>query len=492
MKLQFKAGALESSMTNTAIFLDDKADLKKRPELKEFTKLIAPLLKEDQFKGSYLAELPLKTDKGWLFLIGLGAAAKVTPAKIIEAAAVASKMALARNCREFDLVLPPASGLPQDEVLELCVQGALLHLYRQTEFKSKPGPKPSLKAIRFRAALETIKNGPAKVEKAKCLAEAANLARRLGDLPPNALYPESFAKEALAIAKTLKLKASVLDEKGLAKEKMGLILAVGQGSVNKPRLVTLQYKGAPAAKKPIVLVGKGITFDSGGLSLKPAAGMETMKTDMGGAAAVLATIKAAAEMKLPLNITAVIPMADNMPDGGAVHVGDVIATRSGLTVEITNTDAEGRLILAEALTWAAEMKPAMIIDVATLTGAAAVALGDLCAGLFTNDGSLRHGLMDASSAIGENLWPLPLIDDYDDTLKSQTADIMNCPSGPYGRAIVAALFLKRFIPEGVAWAHLDIAGPGRTNKARPSAPVGASGFAVRSLLRFLTDLAGRK
>lgn len=491
MKLQFKAGSLDSQPENSAIFLYEEADLKKRPELKIFTGAIAPIVKDKAFKGSHLAELPLKTEKGWLFLIGLGAAGAMSPAKMLEAAATASKMAVARNCKNFDLIVPPSEKLSQGAVLELCAQGALLNLYRQTEFKSQPGPRPSLKSIRFRAAAD-IKNSAATLSQAQTAAEAVMLARRLGDAPPNAMYPERFAQEALGIARALKLKAAVFDEKALAREKMGLILAVGQGSPNAPRLVTLSYKGAAAGQKPIVLVGKGITFDSGGLSLKPAAGMETMKTDMAGAATVLAVIRAAAEMKLPLNITAVMPLADNLPDGNAMRVGDVVRTRSGLTVEVTNTDAEGRLILAEALTWASEMKPSFIIDVATLTGAAKMALGDTCAAIFANDDELSRRLMEASASMGEGLWPLPLLDEYEDALKSQTADLMNCPSGAYGRAIVAALFLRRFVDKGLPWAHLDIAGPARTDKARPSSPVGTSGFAVRALLRFLQNQAARK
>lgn len=488
MKLQYKAGPLESPVGNSAIFLYEEADLKKRPELKTL-KQVEPLLKAGEYKGGYLASLPLKTETGWLFLIGLGQAEKINPAKLLEAGACAAQMALARNCRELELILPPAESVPQDEVLELCVQGALMHLYRQTEFKSEPAPKISLKNLSFHSPLENLEDGQAIVMDAEIQAGAVNLARYLGDAPPNVMFPETFVREALAIAKDLKLKATVLDEKGLAKEKLNLILAVGKGSNHAPRLLTLEYKGAAASQKPIVLVGKGVTFDSGGLSLKPAAGMDGMKTDMAGAATVLAAIKAAAELALPLNIRAVMPLADNMPDGQATRVGDVVVTRSGLTVEITNTDAEGRLILAEALTWAAEMKPAAIIDVATLTGAAKMALGDLCAALFSSDEELGYQLISASAAVGEHLWPLPMLEEYEESLKSQTADIINCPSGPSGRAIVAALFLQRFVPRNIPWAHLDIAGPARNDKARPSTPQGASGFALRSLLRFLENAA---
>jgi leucyl aminopeptidase len=241
----------------------------------------------------------------------------------------------------------------------------------------------------------------------------------------------------------------------------------------------------------VVLVGKGLTYDSGGLSLKPPASLAAMHTDMAGAAAVLAVILAAADLELPLNLAAVLPLAENMPDGGAYRVGDVHLSRSGRSVEITNTDAEGRLVLAEALTWAGEMNPAAVIDVATLTGACAIALGGNCAGLFTGDDRLRADLLAAAAAAGENLWPLPLLDEYEELLDSPVADRVNAPVAAQGGAVNAALFLRKFAPPGCPWAHLDIAGPARTAKARPGFPVGASGFAVRTLLRHLALLSRR-
>lgn len=491
MQMQFKTGKVEKTAADAAIFLfEGKNDLNDRPDLEAVREVIVPLLKDGQFKPSLLAELPVKVEKGWLLLIGLGAADQVDPARIIEASALAVKMALARNLRKLEMALPPVPALKPESVLELAAVGAGLGLYKQTEFKSDPGPKASLEKIRFLG--EALKDGPAIVERARIMAEAVDLCRRLGDQPGNVLYPDSFAREAAALAKPLKLKVDILDEKALAKEKMNFILAVGSGSARPPRLVTIKYQGAGAKQKPVVLVGKGITFDSGGMSLKPAGSLEAMKTDMAGAAAVLAVVVAAAILKLPVNVTAVMPLAENMPDGGGVRVGDVIAGRSGKTVEITNTDAEGRLILADALTLAGEMKPAAIIDVATLTGACAVALGDNCAGLFTDDLALREGLLASAGCMGENIWPLPLLKEYECNLKSETADLINAPTVPRGGAINAALFLRKFVPAEIPWAHLDIAGPGRTAKGRPGFPAGASGFAVRTLLRFLAFSAGRK
>lgn len=488
MKLQFKSGHSDKKAPNTAVFLFENEDqaLKNRPDLTLFKDSLSPLLEQKQFKGGSLSELPLRQHGGWLLLAGLGREAKFGPARMLEAAAQAVRMALNLNLSELEIVLPPSEILSPEALLEAAAIGAQLALYKQTECKSEPSPKGSLGALRFR--IEGLKNGAEVLEKSRIEAEAVMLARRLGDLPANRLYPDSFAKEAAKLAKSLKLKVQVLDEKALAKEKMNLLLAVGIGGAKAPRLVTISYQGGGASQPPLALVGKGVTFDSGGMSLKPAGSMDGMKTDMAGAATVLAVILAAAEMKLPLNLTAVMPLAENMPDGAGFRVGDVIAGRSGKTVEVTNTDAEGRLILADALNWAGDFKPAAIIDVATLTGACVVALGERCAGLFTDDEALRDGLLTAAKAAGENIWPLPLLDDYEEMLKSETGDMVNAPGVPKGGAINAALFLRRFVPAGSRWAHLDIAGPGRTGKPRPGATVGASGFAVRTLLHYLAEL----
>ena len=498
MKLEYKAGALTEPGPMTAVLLEkDQADLSARPELAAFSGLIQPLI--PRFKDGALKELPLKTEGGWLLLVSLGRAGP-PQARLVEAAAAAVKMALNLGGRRLDLILPEAEGpkSPPEEraaaALELAALGGLLALYRPDGLKkSPPRLRPALTRLRLWG--RDIKKPSALLRWAKVTAEAVCLARALGDEPGNLLYPESFARRAADLARTRGpetrkgLKVRVLDEKGLAREKLNLLLAVGGGSRRPPRLVTLTYQGAPArAAPPIVLVGKGLTYDSGGLSLKPAASLAAMHTDMAGAAAVLAVILAAADMKLPLNLAAILPLAENMPGGGAYRVGDVHLSRSGRSVEITNTDAEGRLVLAEALTLAGEMRPAAVIDVATLTGASAVALGSNCAGLFTDDDQLRAGLLAAAGAAGENLWPLPLLDEYEELLESQVADLVNAPAAAQGGAINAALFLRKFAPANCPWAHLDIAGPARTAKARPGFPVGASGFAMRTLLRYL---AGR-
>ena len=490
MRIQFKAGTLEKSGGSAAVFMfeDDQPALKNRPELGAYKDTIERLLKNKEFKASPLAELSVKTHGGWLFLVGLGKTADLGPARMLEAGATAAKMAEARNMKELDLILPSLRHLLPEEALEQAAVGCLLSTYRQGEYKSEAPPAPALKTVRFWS--HQVKKGAEVLKTAEIAAQAVMRARRLGDMPPNRLYPQSFADEARGLIKALNIKARLLDEKALAKEKMNLILAVGAGSPRGPRLLELKYQGAKkASARPVILVGKGITFDSGGMSLKPSGSLEGMKTDMAGAATVLAVTLAAAELKLPINLTTIIPLAENMPDGGGFRVGDVFTARSGLTVEVTNTDAEGRLILADALALAAEMTPAEVIDVATLTGACVVALGDRCAGLFSDHDRLRNDLLAAGRSAGENFWPLPLLTDYEELLKSETADMVSANTVPKGGAINAALFLKRFAPKDAPWAHLDIAGPGRAGKARPGTPVGASGFAVRTLIR---HLAGKK
>lgn len=485
MRLQFKVGKPTWPEADTATFIfEDQVDLKKQSELGPLADLIAPLLNSGQFKASYLAELPLKTEFGWLLLVGLGKINRLNPAKIIEAAATVVKMALARKIRSLDLLqsLPEIKAWPN--AIELAGLGGQISLYRQTEHKSKSEPESNLERLRFWG---NSTSGTARLKRAEIIAEAVCLTRRLGDQPSNDLYPETFAQKAAYLAKNLGLKVQILHKKDLAREKLNLILAVGAGSIHPPRLVTIQYNGAMAKRPPLALVGKGVTFDSGGISLKPAINLDGMKTDMAGAATILAVILAAAQLNLPLNLRAILPLAENLPSGSASRVGDVYTSRSGQTVEITNTDAEGRLILAEALTWAGEMTPEAIIDVATLTGACAVALGDNCAGLFSNDKKLQTSLLNAAESTGENLWPLPLLEEYEENLKSNTADLVNAPRATNGGAINAALFLQKFIPPLCAWAHLDIAGPGRADKARPSTPVGTSGFAVRTLLYYLLN-----
>jgi leucyl aminopeptidase len=315
------------------------------------------------------------------------------------------------------------------------------------------------------------------------------LARDLVNTPPNTLTPKAFADRAVAEGRALGLDVTVLDEKALRKGGYGGILGVGQGSAHPPRLVRLAYRH-PKATRHLAAVGKGITFDSGGISIKPASGMEAMKSDMGGAAAVLGTMVAVARLAPVANVTGWLPLAENMPGGGAQRPSDVLVTYGGRTVEVLNTDAEGRLVLADALVAAAEDDPDVLVDVATLTGAARVALGARTAGIMSNDDDLLHKVHDAAKRAGEAAWPMPLPDELRRGLDSQVADIANVDNARLGGMLGGGIFLREFVEPGRRWAHLDIAGPGYNEGAAYGyTPKGGTGYAVRTLLQLVEDLA---
>lgn len=290
----------------------------------------------------------------------------------------------------------------------------------------------------------------------QAIAEGMALAKDLGNFPANYCTPTYLAETATELGKQYKLKVEVLEREDLEKLGMGALLSVARGSHQPPKFIVLHYKGAKAKEQPIVLVGKGITFDTGGISLKPGADMDEMKFDMCGAASVLGTFKAIAQMKLPLNVVGVIPATENMPGGGATKPGDVVTSMSGQTIEVLNTDAEGRLILCDALTYAERFKPACVIDIATLTGACVIALGKIPSGLMANDDALARELLDCGTMSGDRAWQLPLWEEYQELLKSNFADMGNI-GGRYGGSITAACFLARFT-KAYKWAHLDIAG----------------------------------
>ncbi|MFJ6687977.1 leucyl aminopeptidase [Streptomyces sp. NPDC091294] len=322
----------------------------------------------------------------------------------------------------------------------------------------------------------------AAVERAAAVAEELNRARDLVNTPPNDLNPEAFAAVAQAAAKEHGIKVQVLDEKALVKGGYGGILGVGAGSASGPRLVKLSYT-SPKAKKSLAFVGKGITYDSGGISLKPAGHNETMKCDMAGAAAVFAAVVAAARLGLEVNVTGWLALAENMPSGSATRPGDVLRMYSGKTVEVLNTDAEGRLVLADALWAASQEKPDAIIDVATLTGAMMLALGSRTYGIMANDDAFRSAVHEAAEESGEPAWPMPLPEHLRKGMDSPTADIANMGER-MGGGLVAGLFLREFVGEGITWAHLDIAGPA-FNEGGPFGytPKGGTGTAVRTLVR---------
>ncbi|WP_030206347.1 leucyl aminopeptidase [Streptomyces sp. NRRL S-87] len=367
------------------------------------------------------------------------------------------------------------------------VEGALLGAYAFTAYQGgekkdgKNGKQP-LAEIALLGAKPRDKEHKAAAERAKIVAAEVNIARDLVNTPPNDLNPEAFAAVAQATAKELGIKVQVLDDKALLKGGYGGIMGVGRGSEAPPRLVKLAYTH-PKAEKHLAFVGKGITYDSGGISLKPAGHNETMKCDMAGAAAVFSAVVAAARLGLEVNVTGWLALAENMPSGSATRPGDVLRMYSGKTVEVLNTDAEGRLVLADALTKASEENPDAIVDVATLTGAMVFALGNRTFGVMANDDAFRTSLHEIAEEVGEASWPMPLPADMRKGMDSSTADIANMGER-MGGGLVAGLFLKEFVGEGITWAHLDIAGPAFHEGAPYGyTPKGGTGSAVRTLVR---------
>ncbi|MFE4634070.1 leucyl aminopeptidase [Streptomyces sp. NPDC056773] len=386
-----------------------------------------------------------------------------------------------------------AFALPLDDAsaVTAVAEGALLGAYAFTAYQGgekkasngkNGGPKQPLAEIALLGAKPRDKEHKAAAERATIVATEINIARDLVNTPPNDLTPEAFAAVAGAAAKENGIKVQVLDEKALVKGGYGGIMGVGKGSENPPRLVKLSYTHAKA-EKTLAFVGKGITYDSGGISLKPAGHNETMKCDMAGAAAVFASVVAAAKLGLQVNVTGWLALAENMPSGSATKPGDVLRMYSGKTVEVLNTDAEGRLVLGDALTKASEENPDAIVDVATLTGAMVMALGDRTFGIMSNDDAFRTSIHEIAEEVGEASWPMPLPEDLRKSMDSPTADIANM-GVRMGGGLVAGLFLQEFVGEGITWAHLDIAGPA-FHEGAPFGytPKGGTGSAVRTLVR---------
>jgi leucyl aminopeptidase len=351
-------------------------------------------------------------------------------------------------------------------------------VFRTDELKSKREPDgagANTVGLLVKASNPGVERG---LRYGGAIANGMELTKRLGNLPPNICTPSFLADEARKMAKKWNLDIEVLETKQLEALKMGSFLSVAKGSSQPPRLIVLKYRGA-AKSAPIVLVGKGITFDTGGISIKPADGMERMKDDMAGGATVIAALRAIALEQLPLRVIAVVPATENMPGGSAIKPGDVLHSAAGLTVEVNNTDAEGRLIVGDGLWYAKELGATHLIDVATLTGACVVALGKVTTGLFGTDGwvEIVHA---AAERAGEKVWPMPLFEEYRESLKSEIADMLNSPGRAAG-AITAAMFLKEFADK-TPWAHLDIAGTAWAEDARAWSPKGATGVMIRTLV----------
>ncbi len=453
--------------------------------------LVTELLKAGDFKGKLHATALLYPGKALrarrLILVGLGKRNEVTLDRIRGAFAAAAREA--RRLDAKDLAVSADIGLPEEKperIAAAAVEGVLLGMYRYLPYKTVD--RAEFRELGSFTIVEADGARGKAIRKAAAEAEAVSRAvcfvRDLVSAPGNEMTPDRMAKEAKKMAAGRKLAVNVFGEPELRKLGMNALLGVARGSAQPPRLIAVEHRGGKRGAAPVVLVGKGITFDSGGISLKPAENMGEMKDDMAGGAAVLGVMQAAADIGLPLNVVGLVPAVENLPDGKAYRPGDVLTTHSGQTVEIMSTDAEGRLILADALSYARKRyRPSAIIDMATLTGACVVALGDLGTGLFGTDADLNARIRAAAAETGDLVWEMPLWEEYVELIKSDIADWKNT-GGRSGGAITAALFLKQFAGEG-PWAHLDIAGASWLKKDRPWTPKGASGVGVRLMVEVL-------
>jgi leucyl aminopeptidase len=446
---------------------------------------LAGFMAEADFEGKPGHTLAVPTRgrlrAGAAMLVGVGTFEEITADGIRRAAAaVARRATKAPSVATTLLDLADAAGIERADAAQALAEGFALGSYQFLKYKADGDATRLSQVIVIGRASARVE---AALDRGATVAEAVTWARDMVNEPSGAKSPAAFADAARKLLRGKGVTVKVMTEAELKAAGLGGVIGVGQGSDNPPRLVKATY--SPQGKKgSVAFVGKGVVFDSGGLSLKTSSGMETMKTDMSGAAAVLAAMSVLKELGVKTKVTAYVPMVENMPSGAAIRPGDVLRIRNGKTVEVLNTDAEGRLILADALALAAEDKPDAVVDVATLTGACMVALGDKIAGLMGNRDTWNDQVQAAADAVGEPMWPLPLPKEYRKLLDSEVADLRNIGTGSYGGALTAGLFLAEFV-DGVPWVHLDIAGPARAGGDDGYLVKGGTGFAVRTLVQLV-------
>lgn len=436
----------------------------------------------EKFKGETGSHIVIPVaGKAVQYVVIAGAGSDENTDALREAAFAVARALAERGVASYSVMMPKPA---EPDRSRAAAEGIVLSGYRFNKYVAKDEKDrftPAAQAIVIDGDEPALREGAV-------FASAQLYARSIANEPGNVINPVTLAEKASALAEELGLSCEIWDEERISKEKMGAYAAVARGSKNPPRFIKLEYTPKCEAKKHAVLVGKGLTFDSGGLDIKPAEFMLTMKGDKSGACAVLGAIKAAAEMELPVKVTAIVAAAENMPGGGAYRPDDILTARNGKTIEINNTDAEGRLTLADALAYASELKPDYIVDIATLTGACAVALGSTTAGLFTNDDALGDMILEASKRSGERFWKLPMDDpNLRRSVKSPFADLVNC-GARYGGAITAAMFLEAFVEKGTAWAHLDIAAADFAKTPFSYYVSGATAFGTRTLAEFLRKI----
>lgn len=499
VKIGFAKGELAAVVADVLVYSASEEELKKgkfvSPALVALDKALGGVLAQTfadaEFTGKANSEISLHTHgkiaASRLVVLGVGTSAKFDRDTVRQAASRAVKAAERLKAERAAFVFPFEAN---DAFVEAAAEGAVLGAYKFDKYLSKAKPRRNTKLDLV------LDKAPSKGQKAAIafgasLGESVNLARDLVNEPPNAMTPTVLAEAAKAVAAEGGLQIEVLEKKDLKKLKMGMFLGVTQGTEEPPKLVHIWWEPKTKTKaKGVSIVGKGLTFDSGGLSLKPPGGMETMKCDMGGAAAVIGAMKAIAKLEPPFPVHGYIGACENMPSGTAQRPGDIVRARNGKTVEVLNTDAEGRLVLGDVLTWAAEREPEAMVDLATLTGAIMVALGPWATGLFASDDELAAAISDAAGNAGEEMWRLPLPENLKELLKSPVADLKNI-GGRFGGSITAGLFLQEFT-NGVPWAHLDIAASAYGEKENKYDPKGGTGAGVRTLVEWVRRRAAKK
>jgi leucyl aminopeptidase len=483
MKIKLSQSPLATTTADAVvlgIFSGEKlADAKTPKSVAEADKatsgLISKLLSREDISGKRFELTPLLSLPGLtapqLLIVGLGEREKFNAGVAFRAAAVAAKQLAAKKRATVAFFL----GDTKADESEAAIAGAIVGCQGQDLYRSEKKRQPFDEILWSGSDEKTLAAGVA-------LGESMNLTRRLVNEPADNIYPETFAAEAREVAKAHGLACEIWDQARLEQERCGSLLAVARGSSRSPRLIILRYTGAKTDAPILALIGKGVTFDSGGLSLKPTDGMLTMKCDMAGAATVLGAMQAIARLKLPINVVGLMGLVENMTGPAAFKLGDVLTARSGRTIEVHNTDAEGRLVLADVLNVALDQKPAKMIDLATLTGACVVALGTETVGAMTNNQLWCDAILEAARRVGEPMWQLPMTPEiFDEQIKSEVADIKNVGDGRWGGAITAAKFLEQFVGN-VPWTHLDIAGPAFLDKPKPWLDGGATACMLRTLV----------
>ncbi len=494
MKILIKRGDITNQKSEAVVvpYFEDGKKLHGKVALldKKSRRLIRDLISEGDFEGRHLqvsvAYTRGATSARRIVLVGVGKKKDFTLERLRGAFATAARYIRSLGIKEFSTSTDFISlDKRPDEIAKAAVEGVCLGLYQYTSFKTID--KEKIKGVReFVIAAEDVKAFNTvrdAAKEAEIISRAVCFVRDMVSAPGNEMTPTDMVREARKIARRKNVRLKVLNEAQMKEMGMNAFLGVAQGSEEPAKFIILEYRGGNESERPVALVGKGLTFDSGGISIKPSENMDEMKSDMAGGAAVMGAIMAAADLNLQVNAVGLIPATENLPGGRAYKPGDILKSLSGQTIEVLSTDAEGRLILADALTYAGRFKPAAIVDLATLTGACVIALGDHVTGMMGTDDILKNKIRDAADVTDEKVWELPLWEDYHELIKSDVADYKNHGGRP-GGAITAAAFLSKFVGN-YPWVHLDIAGPSWLTKDKPYIPKGASGVGVRLLVEVL-------